>query len=102
MANLRKRVAACDLERKRPLSDASRTSESNQDELDNRPLLSKVCTCTGTFVFLIAFAVRPTSRTNKLDLLSTTCGISMRKRIRKRRQTKKCLISELRPHNSFT
>lgn len=42
MANLRKRVAACDLERRRPLSDASRTTESNQDELDNRPLLSKV------------------------------------------------------------
>ncbi|XP_031630473.1 protein PRY1-like isoform X2 [Contarinia nasturtii] len=44
MANLRKRVAACDLERRRPVSavsDASRTSEPNQDELDNRPLLSK-------------------------------------------------------------
>lgn len=43
MANLRKRVAACDLERKRPVSDASdRTNEPTQDELDNRPLLSKV------------------------------------------------------------
>lgn len=41
MANLRKRVAACDLERRRPVSDA-RTNEPNQDELDNRPLLSKV------------------------------------------------------------
>lgn len=37
MANLRKRVAACDLERRRPISE-----ESNPDELDNRPLLSKV------------------------------------------------------------
>ncbi|XP_055319376.1 uncharacterized protein LOC129577031 isoform X2 [Sitodiplosis mosellana] len=36
MANLRKRVAACDLERRRPISE-----ESNPDELDNRPLLSK-------------------------------------------------------------
>lgn len=44
MANLRKRVAACDLERKRPVSDASdaRSNEPTQDELDNRPLLSKV------------------------------------------------------------
>lgn len=42
MANLRKRVATCDLEKRRPLSDASGTSELNQDELDNRPLLSKV------------------------------------------------------------
>lgn len=41
MANLRKRVAACDLER-RPAVNDTRTNEANQDELDNRPLLSKV------------------------------------------------------------
>lgn len=43
MANLRKRVAACDLERRRPLSGDSLPSEPNLDELDNRPLLTKVC-----------------------------------------------------------
>lgn len=42
MANLRKRVAACDLERRpRPLSGES--GDTNFDDLpDNRPLLSKV------------------------------------------------------------
>lgn len=42
MANLRKRVAACDLERTRPLSGDSLPGEPNLDELDNRPLISKV------------------------------------------------------------
>lgn len=42
MANLRKRVAACDLERRRPLSGESLPGEPNLDDLDDRPLLSKV------------------------------------------------------------
>lgn len=47
MANLRKRVAACDLERKRPTTSESETNvnETNQEpQLDNRPLLPKVST----------------------------------------------------------
>lgn len=42
MANLRKRVAACDLERRRPLSGDSLPGEPNVEDLDNRPLISKV------------------------------------------------------------
>lgn len=43
MANLRKRVAACDLERKRVThSNDARTNEPNDDLNDDRPLLSKV------------------------------------------------------------
>lgn len=43
MANLRKRVAACDLEPvRRPVSGDSLPGEPNLDDLDNRPLISKV------------------------------------------------------------
>ena len=45
MANLRKRVAACDLTRKRatPTPEDQNANESEQTEqLDNRPLLPKV------------------------------------------------------------
>lgn len=41
MANLRKRVAACDLERKRVTTNDARSNEPN-DDFDDRPLLSKV------------------------------------------------------------
>lgn len=47
MANLRKRVAACDLERKRPTPDEQHnntTENGHAEPLDNRPLLPKVCT----------------------------------------------------------
>lgn len=50
MANLRKRVAACDLERKRPVSiQSDDVSEINTEQTDNRPLLPKV----SYFVFLL-------------------------------------------------
>lgn len=44
MANLRKRVAACDLERKRPTqkTEETRINETNQEQSDNRPLIIKV------------------------------------------------------------
>lgn len=43
MANLRKRVAACDLERKRPTPEEIIVNDTGQqDQLDNRPLLPKV------------------------------------------------------------
>lgn len=41
MANLRKRVAACDLERRGPSRDIGR-HEPNLEEFDNQPLLTKV------------------------------------------------------------
>lgn len=43
MANLRKRVAACDLEPSGPHPD-TRPSEPNLDDTDNKPLLTKVRT----------------------------------------------------------
>lgn len=45
MANLRKRVAACDLTRKRPTPDDPNANETEQEQLDNRPLLPKVLYC---------------------------------------------------------
>lgn len=48
MANLRKRVAACDLERRRPVSEEQHSNNTihenghNPEVLDNRPLLPKV------------------------------------------------------------
>ena len=47
MANLRKRVAACDLERRRPSvvpppEQSSSAQDAGQDQLDNRPLIPKV------------------------------------------------------------
>lgn len=42
MANLRKRVAACDLTRDRPMDDPN-ANDTEQEQLDNRPLLPKVC-----------------------------------------------------------
>lgn len=42
MANLRKRVAACDLTRTRPTSEDLNANEAEQEQLDNRPLLPKV------------------------------------------------------------
>lgn len=48
MANLRKRVAACDLERRRPVSEEQYSINTihenghNPEVLDNRPLLPKV------------------------------------------------------------
>lgn len=41
MANLRKRVAACDLEPKRVTTNDARCNEPD-DDFDDRPLLSKV------------------------------------------------------------
>lgn len=41
MANLRKRVAACDLERKRVTRSDARSNEPNED-FDDGPLLLKV------------------------------------------------------------
>lgn len=45
MANLRKRVAACDLTRTRPTPEDpnANANETEQEQLDNRPLLPKVC-----------------------------------------------------------
>lgn len=43
MANLRKRVAACDLTRTRPTPEDPNANEAEQEQLDNRPLLPKVC-----------------------------------------------------------
>lgn len=43
MANLRKRVAACDLTRKRPTPEDQNANEQESEQLDNRPLLPKVC-----------------------------------------------------------
>lgn len=43
MANLRKRVAACDLTRTRPTPEDLNANEAEQEQLDNRPLLPKVC-----------------------------------------------------------
>lgn len=44
MANLRKRVAACDLERKRlkQKTEETRINERNQEQFDTRPLIIKV------------------------------------------------------------
>lgn len=42
MANLRKRVAACDLTRKRPTPEDQNANEPENELLDNRPLLPKV------------------------------------------------------------
>lgn len=42
MANLRKRVAACDLTRKRPTPEDQNANELENEQLDNRPLLPKV------------------------------------------------------------
>ncbi|KAG4079285.1 hypothetical protein HA402_007977 [Bradysia odoriphaga] len=42
MANLRKRVAACDLTRTRPTPEDLNANEAEQEQLDNRPLLPKV------------------------------------------------------------
>lgn len=42
MANLRKRVAACDLTRKRPTPEDQNANEPESEQLDNRPLLPKV------------------------------------------------------------
>lgn len=42
MANLRKRVAACDLTRKRPTPEEPNANEPDNEQLDNRPLLTKV------------------------------------------------------------
>lgn len=42
MANLRKRVAACDLTRKRPTQEDQNANEPESEQLDNRPLLPKV------------------------------------------------------------
>lgn len=44
MANLRKRVAACDLTRKRVVAEDHNANDTvaGQEQLDNRPLLPKV------------------------------------------------------------
>lgn len=44
MANLRKRVAECDLTRNRPSSEDQNLNELEPEQLDNRPLLPKVRT----------------------------------------------------------
>lgn len=106
MANLRKRVAACDLEKKRPLSDASRTSESNQDDLDNRPLLSKVCVLVNAYnrISLNLVFCWQSKQINWIcwaQLVEYRWNSAMENECEKMgatNQRSNCFISEFRPH----
>lgn len=53
MANLRKRVAACDLTRNRPSPEDPNSNEPDTEQLDNRPLLPKVFSIKINVIFLL-------------------------------------------------
>lgn len=77
MANLRKRVAACDLTRNRPTTDDPNANETEQEQLDNRPLLPKVCGKHINFFFqYFHFMMSKKAIHNTFFVPSATCHIS--------------------------